>query len=110
MAALTPAQADCGVLEDEGSLFFAMALEADLLAGEARLKLLVIDATVRLVTVGARHGILLDPVMEGLGEVGLLLGMATQPDSLPPDLLRDSEVFEPFLRVGDAKADPTSVG
>ncbi|HVN90489.1 MAG TPA: glycosyltransferase [Candidatus Binataceae bacterium] len=39
-----------------------------------------------------------------------LLGMATQPDSLPPDLLRDSEVFEPFLRVGDAKADPTSVG
>ena len=76
VTALASAQIDCRMFEDERTLFLAMALEADLLAGEGPADLLGINAAVRLMAIGALHGIFLHPVMERLGKLGPLKGVA----------------------------------
>lgn len=76
VTALASAQVDRRMFEDERSLFLAMALETDLLAGEGLADLLGIDAAVRLMAIGALHGIFFYPVMERLGKLGPLKGVA----------------------------------
>jgi glycine/D-amino acid oxidase-like deaminating enzyme len=76
VATLASAQIDCRMFEDERTLFLAMALEADFLARERLADLLGIDAAVRLMAIGALHGVFLHPVMEWFGKLGSLKSVA----------------------------------
>ena len=76
VTALASAQIDCRMLENERALFLAMALEANFLARERLADLLGIDAAVRLMAIGALHGVFLHPVMEWFGKLCSLKGVA----------------------------------
>lgn len=76
MAALTPADVDGGMIEDERPLLLDVALEADFLSGITEPELAFVDAAVRLMAIGAVDRTFLHPVVERFCKIRLLLGMA----------------------------------
>ena len=91
VATLAAAHPDARMLKDKGPLFFVVAFEADLLAGEAGTKLPAVDAAVGLMAVGALDRVFLHPVMERLRKIGLLLGVATHAQIAGPLLQHGSQ-------------------
>jgi hypothetical protein len=78
MASGATANAGGCMLEDEGSVFVGMALQAGRLTDRSGPQLARLEAAVRLVAIGALDGPLFKPVMVRFGEIGASLDMATE--------------------------------